>query len=133
LDEYRQYRAEDAEKIRKLGIKLNDLQMAAKHRMEISAPLEADLRDSVIIRDTVKINIKTVELNTPHLQLSSTIENNHLSGRIQVPVTLHQAVWIEPKYKFLWWRWGTRAIHQTVSSDNPHVEIKYSEVIEIRK
>jgi hypothetical protein len=28
---------------------------------------------------------------------------------------------------------GTKAIHQTVLSDNPYVEIKYSEVIEIQQ
>jgi hypothetical protein len=133
VDEYRQYRAEDAEKIRKMGVKLNDLQLAAKHSLEINAPLEAELKDSVIVRDTVRVNIKTVEINTPYLQLNGTIENNRLLGKIHLPVTLQQAVWIEPKYRFLWWRWGTKAIHQTVSSDNPYVEIRYSEVIEIRK
>jgi hypothetical protein len=50
-----------------------------------------------------------------------------------LPVNLLQAVWVEPKHKFLWWRWGTKAIHQSISSDNPYVEIKYSEVMEIRK
>ncbi|MDR2626479.1 MAG: hypothetical protein LBC40_00405 [Dysgonamonadaceae bacterium] len=133
LDEYRQYRAEDAEKIRKLGVKLSDLQLAAKHSLEINVPLEAELKDSLIVRDTVRINVKTVEMDTPYLQLNGTIENNHLSGKIHLPVTLQQAVWIEPKHRFLWWRWGTKAVHQTVSSDNPYVEIRYSEVIEIRK
>ena len=133
LDEYRQYRAEDAEKIKKLGVKLNDLQMAAKYRLEINAPLETALKDSVIVRDTVRINVKAVEMDTPYLQLSGTIEDNHLSGRIHVPVTLQQVVWIEPKYRFLCWRWGIKAMHQTIASDNPYVEIKYSEVIEIRK
>jgi hypothetical protein len=27
--------------------------------------------------------------------------------------------WLENR--FLWWRWGVKAIHQTISSDNPHV------------
>jgi hypothetical protein len=133
LDEYKRYRASDAEKIQKLNIKLNDLQMVARHSLEVNAPLEAELKDSVIIRDTIAVNIQTVELDTPHIQLSGMIENNRLSGRIHVPVTLQQAVWLEPKHRFLWWRWGTKAVHQTVASDNPYVEITYSEVIEIRK
>jgi hypothetical protein len=133
LDEYRQYRAEDAEKIRKLGVKLKDLQLAAKHSLEINAPLEAELKDSVIVRDTVRVHVKTIEMDTPYLHLSGTIEDNCLSGNIHLPVTLQQAVWIEPRYRFLWWRWGTKAVHQTVSSDNPYVEIMYSEVIEIRR
>jgi cell division protein FtsL len=133
LDEYRQYRTEDAEKIRKLGVKLSDLQMAAKHSLEINAPLEASIQDSLIIRDTVRVEVKTLEVNTPYLQISGVIENSRLAGNIHLPVTLHQAVWIEHKHRFLCWRWGVKAVHQTVASDNPHVEIKYSEVIEIRK
>jgi hypothetical protein len=95
--------------------------------------METELKDSVIIRDTVLLAVKTIEVHTPYLQITGLIENNHLSGNIRLPVNLHQAVWVEPKHKFLWWRWGTKAIHQTIASDNPHVEIKYSEVIEIQK
>jgi hypothetical protein len=79
------------------------------------------------------MKIQAVEMNTPYLQINGIIENNHLSGNIHLPVNLHQAVWREPKHRFLWWRWGTKAVHQTISSDNPYVEIKYSEVIEIQK
>ena len=40
---------------------------------------------------------------------------------------IHQAVWVEYKG---WWLWKRiKAIRQTISSDNPHVEIKYSEYI----
>ncbi|GHU74163.1 hypothetical protein FACS189413_18880 [Bacteroidia bacterium] len=133
VEEYKQYRTEDAEKLKKLGVKLNDLQMAAKHEIDVNAPVEADLKDSVIIRDTVTVPVKKLEMDTPFLQISGIIENNHLSGNIHLPVNLQQAVWIEPKHKFLWWRWGVKAVHQTISSDNPYVEIKYSEVIEIQK
>jgi hypothetical protein len=133
VNEYELYRVQDLEKIRQMGIELRSLKMAAKHELSVNAPVEADLRDSVIIRDTVRVAVKTVEMNTPYLQISGMIENNHLSGNIRLPVTLRQAVWIEPKHRFLWWRWGTKAVHQTISSDNPYVEINYSEVIEIRK
>jgi hypothetical protein len=133
LDEYKQYRADDAEKIKQLGVKLKDLQLVAKHELMVNAPIDAELKDSVVIRDTVLLAVKTIEVNTPYLQINGLIENNHLTGNIHLPANLHQAVWVEPKHKFLWWRWGTKAIHQTISSDNPYVEIQYSEVIEIQK
>ncbi|GAB6013470.1 DUF6549 family protein [Viscerimonas tarda] len=133
VDEYELYRTADLEKIKQMGVELRNLKMAAKHELSVNAPLEADLRDSVVIRDTVRIAVKAVEVNTPYLQVSGIIENNHLSGNIRLPVTLRQAVWIEPKHRFLWWRWGVKAVHQTISSDNPHVEINYSEVVEIRR
>ena len=133
VEEYKRYRSEDAEKIKKLGIKLNDLQMVAKHNLEINAPLEAELKDSVFVRDSLPVKVKTVEMNNPYIKISAVIKDNHLSGNIHLPVNLQQAVWIEPKHRFLFWRWGTKAVHQTVSSDNPYVEIKYSEVIEVRR
>jgi hypothetical protein len=133
VNEYELYRTQDLEKIKRMGVELRNLKMAAKHELSVNAPVEAELRDSTIIRDTVHVAVKTVEMNTPYLQVSGTIENNHLSGNIHLPVTLRQAVWIESKYKFLWWRWGVKAVHQTISSDNPYVEIRYSEMIEIRK
>lgn len=133
LNEYELYRAADAEKIRKMGIRLKDLQLAARHELTVNAPIETQLKDSAVIRDTVLLSVKTIDVHTPYLQINGTIENNHLSGNIRLPVNLHQAVWIEHRHRFLWWRWGLKAIHQTIAADNPHVEINYSEVIEIRK
>lgn len=47
------------------------------------------------------------------------------------PVMLRQAVWVEYKG---WWFWKrVKAVHQTISSDNPYAEIRYSEYICIRK
>lgn len=133
LDEYKQYRAEDLETIKKMKVQIKSLQVAAKHELEVNAPISANLQDSVILRDTTIIKIKAIEVNTPHLQINGIIENNQLTGRIYLPVNLHQSVWVEHKHRFLWWRWGVKAVHQTISSDNPHVQIKYSEYIQIAK
>ncbi|KAA6302908.1 MAG: hypothetical protein EZS26_001078, partial [Candidatus Ordinivivax streblomastigis] len=77
VEEYKQYRAEDAEKIKKMGVKLRDLQMAAKHELEVNAPIESDLKDSIVVRDTALFAVKTIEVNTPYLQINGIIENNH--------------------------------------------------------
>lgn len=131
-DEFEHYRAEDAAKIKQMGIKLKNLEAAAKHQLEVNAPIAAQIRDSIIIRDTVPVVIKTVSMNTPHLKLTGTIENDSLVGSIHLPVTLRQAVWIEYKRRWLFWK-KVKAVHQTITSDNPHVEITYSEYITIKK
>ncbi|MDR1718088.1 MAG: hypothetical protein LBS20_19815 [Prevotella sp.] len=133
LDEYKQYRTEDAKMIEKLGVKLKDLQAVARHEIEVNAPIEAGLKDSVIIRDTLIVPVKTLAVKTPYIRINGIIENDSLHGNIHLPVNIHQAVWVEPKHKFLWWRWGVKAVHQTISSDNPYVEIKYSEMIKLGK
>lgn len=132
LDEYKRFRAEDEEKIKKLGIRIKDLEAAAKHNVKVDAPIDAEIKDSVMIRDTVPVFFKAVRMDTPYLKINGIIENDRLTGKINLPVTLNQAFWIEYKHKFLWWRWKVKAIHQTISSDNPYVEIKYSEYIKIK-
>ena len=132
LDEYKRFRPEDEEKIKKLGIRIKDLEATAKHNVEVDAPIDAEIKDSVMIRDTVPVFLKAVRMDTPYLKINGIIENDRLTGKINLPVTLNQAFWIEYKHKFLWWRWKGKAIHQTISSDNPYVEIKYSEYIKIK-
>lgn len=132
LDEYKRFRAEDKERIKKLGIRIKDLEATAKHNVEVDAPIDAEIKDSVIIKDTIPVFIKAVRMDTPFLKINGTIENDRLTGKINLPVTLNQAFWIEYKHKFLWWRWKVKAIHQTISSDNPYVKIKYSEYIKIK-
>lgn len=132
LDEYKRFRAEDEEKIKKLGIRIKDLEATAKHNVEVDAPIDAEIKDSVMIRDTVPVFLKAVKMDIPYLKINGIIENDRLTGKINLPVTLNQAFWIEYKHKFLWWRWKVKAIHQTISSDNPYVEIKYSEYIKIK-
>ena len=133
LKEYKQYRTEDKERIEKMGVKIKNLEAIAKHKVEINAPIQAEVKDSIFKRDTVPIYIKTIKMDTPHLKLDGIIENNKLTGKVRIPIMLNQAIWVEYKHKFLWWQWKVKAIHQTISSDNPYAEIEYSEYIKIKK
>nr|DAU78270.1 MAG TPA: hypothetical protein [Caudoviricetes sp.] len=129
LDEYKQYRTEDAKLIKKMGIRIKDLEATAKQNIIVNAPIQAEIRDTLILRDTISQYISTVKMKNPHLTLNCIIENDTMKGTIVLPVNLHQAIWAEYKYRFLWWRWGLKVIHQSVRSDNPYVRIKYSEYI----
>ena len=131
VEEYKRLRAEDAVKIKAMGVKIRNLQAAARHQIEVSGPIDAVVRDTVIIRDTVPIVRQKVEMITPHIQLTGLIENGRLKGEIRIPVTLQQAVWIEYKRRWIFWK-RVKAVHQTLSSDNPCVQIRYSEYIAIQ-
>ena len=131
-NEYRRLRAEDLSNIEKLGVKIRDLEATARHEMEIDIPIQTPIIDSVVIRDTTSVLVKAIKMQTPHLTLEGIIENRELIGRIHLPVTLNQAVWVEYRRRWIFWR-RIKAIHQTISSDNPHVEITYSEYIKIQK
>lgn len=133
LDEYKKFRSEDAAIIKKMGIRIKDLEAVGRHDIEVNAPIDVPVKDSVVIRDTVKVIVKAVRMDTPHIKLDGIIENNHLKGNIHLPVRLYQAFGIEYKHRFLWWRWKVKAIHQTITSDNPYVEINYTEFINLKK
>lgn len=132
IDEYKRFRAQDAETIRQMGIKIKNLQTAAKHQLEVAVPVNAVIRDTVFIRDTVPIIKHKVEMVSPHIQLDCVVEKDSLKGNIRLPVTLHQTVCVEYKRKCIFWK-KVKAIHQIISSDNPYVDIKYSEYIQIEK
>ena len=121
VSEFERYRAEDLAKIKAMGVKIRKLEAAPKHRMEGAAPIDAILRDTIIVRETVPVAVQRVEMLTPHIQMR---------GEIRVPVTLSQAVWIEYKRRCIFWK-RVKAVHQTISSDNPYVQIEYSEYIQI--
>lgn len=131
VEEYKRFRTQDAETIKKLGIKIKNLEASAKHQLEMGAPIDAVVKDTVIIHDTVPLLRQKVEMITPHIQITGIIENCRLKGQIRVPVTLNQAIWVEYKG---WWLWKRiKAVHQTISSDNPYLRIKYTEYIKIEK
>lgn len=131
VDEYQRFRAEDAEKIKQMGIRLKDLEAAARHELSVDAPIDAVIRDTVVICDSSAIVVQQVEMQTPHIQLSGFIKQHRLLGRIYLPVTLRQAVWVEYKRYWIFWK-RVKALHQSISCDNPYVEIKYSEYIHLQ-
>lgn len=130
VNELERYRAEDLAKIKAMGVKIRNLEAAAKHRIEVAAPIDAIIRDTIIVRDTVPVAVQRVEMLTPHIQMRGLIEGGRLRGEIRVPVTLRQAVWIEYKRRWIFWK-RVKSVHQTITSDNPYVEVKYSEYIKI--
>lgn len=131
VEEYRRLRADDAAKIEAMGVRIRTLEAAARHRIEVAGPIDAAVRDTVVVRDTVPLLRQKVEMITPHIRLEGIIEDQHLKGSIRIPVVLHQALWVE--YKGCWFWKRVKAVHQTVASDNPYVEISYSEYIEIQR
>lgn len=130
VDEFERYRAEDLAKIKAMGVKIRNLEAAAKHKIEVAAPIDAAIRDTIIVRDTVPVVAQRVAMLTPHIQMQGIIEGGRLLGKIRVPVTLRQVVWIEYKRRWIFWK-RVKAVHQTISSDNPNVQIEYSEYTQI--
>ena len=132
IDEMERYRGKDLAQIKNMGIKIRTLEATAKHQLEVDAEIAAAIRDTIIIRNLKPISTKAIQMKTPHISIDAVIERDSLIGAIRLPVTLQQAVWVEYKRCWIFWKKAV-GVHQTITSDNPHVKIKYSEYIKIQK
>lgn len=130
VSEFERYRAEDARLIKKMGIRIRNLEAATQHRLSVEVDITSPVKDSVIVRDTVFVPVKTVEVVNPHIEFRGMIVDSVLRAKVRVPVTLNQVVWVEYKRRWIFWK-RIKAIHQTIVSDNPYVQIEYSDYIKI--
>jgi len=130
VDEYKAYRAEDLNTIQSLKLKLKNIQSVSKQSLEVNAPIATPIVKH--ISDSISRPITTVKLENTHISFIGTIKNDSLIANIQVPIQLTQIIHKVPKHKFLWWSWGCKAIKQVIVTNNPYVNLNYSEYIELR-
>lgn len=128
IEEFKRMQSRDAEQIRSLGIRLRRTESFAKSVTATNSSLSIALRDSIVERDTVKIFDTTKGGTT----LSGRVASDSLSISIKQRDTLYQVVHRVPR-KFLFLRFGTKAIHQDVWTSNPLSEVVYTEYIELSK
>lgn len=128
IEEFKRMQSRDAEQIRSLGIRLRRTESFAKSVTATNSSLSIALRDSIVERDTVKI-FDTKQGGTT---LSGRVASDSLSISIKQRDTLYQVVHRVPR-KFLFLRFGTKAIHQDVWTSNPLSEVVYTEYIELSK
>lgn len=129
-------RAADAAEIRRLGIKLRRLEAAAKTvaatAVEARAPLRDTVlirvRDSVFVRDTARL----FRWRDPWVTVEGRIGRDSAACRIRSIDTLRQIVHRIPR-RFLFIRWGTKALRQEIVPANPHTRIVYAEYVKIER
>lgn len=132
LDEYKQYRAADAQTIADLKLKIKHVSAVTKQELEVNVPISAFVKDSVIVADNISDTIQTISYKDQYVSFDGNIQHDSLTAQFHVPVTLTQVLYKVPKHKFLWWSWGCKAIKQVIITNNPYVQLNYSEYIEIK-
>lgn len=100
----------DAERIRALGIRLR------------RTPHEALLPDS----------LRRFRWSDPWVTVEGILGRDSVACRIESRDTLRQIIHRIPR-RFLFIRWGTKALRQEIISSNPHTRIVYSEYIRIER
>ena len=134
--EFEQLHAEDADRIRRLGIRLRRLEASARTVAATSLDARAPLRDTVVrcIRDTV-VRHDTVRLfrwRDRWVAVEGRLTADSVVCRVESVDTLHQIVHRIPR-RFLFIRWGTKALRQEIRSANPHTRIVHAEYVKIER
>lgn len=114
-----------------LNIKIGRIQSASTTVSKTEVKIQTVVRDSIVYRDR-PVSLKVINWMDPWITLNGVLDGNNFSAKVESVDTLHHVVHRVPK-KFLFIKWGTKAIKQEVVSSNPHSKIIYTEYIELKK
>ena len=132
LDEMREQRAADARRIRDLDIRLRRAESYARSVTTSSYEVTMPLRDSIIVRDTLRDTVRIFLGGDVWSRVAGVIRGDSLRYSVQSIDTLFQVVHRVPR-RFLFFRYGTKAIRQEIVSSNPHTRLVYSEYVELSR
>lgn len=101
-------------------------------RLELHAPLRETvrvaLRDTLVVRDTVRL----FRWRDAWVTVEGMLRDDSVACRVESVDTLRQVVHRIPR-RFLFIRWGTKALRQEIVSSNPHTRIVYTEQVRIER
>ncbi len=133
--EFEELRAADAARIRQLGIRLRRVEAAAKSSTQTAVVLRAPLRDTLVPRRAAVPawdTLRRFRWRDPWVTVEGSIGRDSAECRIRSVDTLRQVVHRVPR-RFLFIRWGTKALRQQIVSSNPHTRIVYTEYVRIER
>lgn len=130
LDEFREHRAADIERIKALDIRLRRAESFAMSATESHYEATLPLLDTIIIRDTIRDTVRMFEGGDRWSKIRGIINVDSIAYTLHSVDTLYQVVHRVPR-KFWFIRYGTKAIRQEIVSSNPHTQLVYTEYIEL--
>ena len=116
-----------------LGLRLSRLQSYHKTGTSTNINIKADVRDSIVYRDRYVDTLKHFTwCDHPWVSVRGILGKDSVDLSIQSNDTLIQMIHRVPK-RFLFFRFGCKAIRQEIQSKNPYSKITYSRYIELSK
>lgn len=135
LKEFERYRAEDAALIKSLKARNRDLQAISATQTQTIMELSTAPRDTVILRDSVKIPAMLLHCGDAWYDFDGLLANGEFTGTMVSRDSL--LVCESVRYKrFLGFLWKTKRIkdrEMEVLSKNPHTSIQGAEFITIER
>lgn len=114
-----------------LGLKVKRLQSATTTVSKTEVEIRTVVRDSIVYRDR-PISLKVINWRDPWVSFNGVLDGDDFSAKVESVDTLSHVVHGVPK-KFLFFRYGVKAIRLDVVSKNPHSKIVFTEYIELKK
>lgn len=133
--EYERFRAEDAALIRELKARNRDLAAVNKTQTQTIIELRDTPRDTVIIRDSVKIPAMLLHCGDEWYDFDGLLSNNEFTGILVNRDSLLVAETVKYR-RFLGFLWKTKRIENReleCLSKNPHTQIVGMEHVVIEK
>lgn len=131
-DELRENFAEAVGRIEAAGVRLKYAESVSISHQAQRIDTVVVVRDTVIYRDTsAPMSAKAIEFRDPWTDVRGIVGDSSATLSIASRDTITQVVYRVPR-KFLFFRFGTKAIRQRVTGSNPHNKIFYTEYIEIK-
>jgi hypothetical protein len=130
--ELEKYNADLTQTVKDLNIKLKRVQSLSTTATVTNYEIKTIFKDSIIYKENNVIDtIQCVNYNDNYLSFAGCNLNNTATFKIKSRDTLIQVVHRIPK-RFLFFRFGCKAIRQEILSKNPHSEIVFTEYIELK-
>lgn len=114
-----------------LGIKVKRLKAASATATETEVKVITQVRDSIVYRNGTIDTVKYFSWHDAWVNILGELKGRDVSLNVVSQDTIVQIVHRVPK-KFLFFRWGCKAIRQEIVSTNPHTRITYTEYIELK-
>lgn len=135
--EFERLRAEEAGRLRALGQRLRRLESYSKHALRTETETTAPLRPAAapVVPTTAVTHDpaeRTFRWSDPWTEIEGHITRDSVRCHVRSHDTIRQTVYRIP-HRFLFIRWGTKALRQEIASSNPHTHIVYTEHIRIER
>ena len=124
VDEFKQFRASDVQTIRELNLKLKNVQSVTNIGTQTNSniPIKIQYVDST----------KCLYFNDKFTTVSGCFKGDSIDLLVENRDSLTTIVSRVPKYKFLWWCWGVKAIQLDIRAQNPNTKFTYLKYIELK-
>lgn len=130
--EFEKYNADLVKTVESLNLKVRHLQSVSETAIRTEYKIKTVVKDSLIYRDGKPQTVQCINQRDKWNSLEGCIINKFFEGKVASIDSIDQFIHRVPR-KFLFFKYGIKAIRQEVVSKNPNSTIFYSKYIELKR